>query len=537
MESSDYGSEFLTKEENTNMGKEEIKAYQINSFKGGISDFNDRGLRGSGKFMSAADIYRKDDNLACGQALKAEVFNFEDLILWFIVAPDNCIYGFGDKGRIYKRDQNGNWSKVYTDPKGKITGASLWWQIIEQDPVTQIATHEPHLFWATDTDLNHKKIPGEDDWSDVNETITATIPDVSTDPETGDIIYDTKTVTQDYPKTNLELATWHTMREAGGALMICNDYKLALVGYDTSYTPEAVQFSPGQQAVTITERGDDMVIGTSSSLSNTTSALYTWRYEYKNWGSEHRIKVKNIESMIDTEMMLMVASGKLWFSDMYQELPICDFPGGGHCKPSGTEVMNGVALFALDNCVRRSGDKNIAANGIYGYGRSKNADNPVLNLEYPILCEELGGLLVNGETLFCACRVQQEGQNVYKVMTLDNEHKQICEYESLELPLPYTGTPSTCVVNRIIVRTRPISEGTKIECYYRSDISGAWIKARFQGQMTGQNDSDQNFIAGNEGIFLVGAPAHTIEFKLILYPSGNLTPEVEEIYLEFYGRS
>jgi hypothetical protein len=238
--------------------------------------------------------------------------------------------------------------------------------------------------------------------------------------------------------------------------------------------------------------------------------------------------------MIDTEFMLFIASGQLWFSDMYSDLPICDFPGGGHCKPGGVSVMKNVAMFALDSCVRRSGSQHIEANGIYGYGRSKNADNPVLNLEYPILCSEMGGLLVNGDTMLVACRAIEDGKNVYKVMTLDDDHKQICEYESLQLPLPYVPAPSQNVITKITLETQPMVEGTKIECFYRLDVSGDWVKAKFQGQMVGQNDSDEDFQFGNKAIYIVGSPADIIEVKLKLTPFNNLTPEVESIHIESY---
>jgi hypothetical protein len=518
-------------------------AYEIKSFRGGISDYNDKGIAGSAKFVSAANIRSKDDNLSCNQALKAEgllsggEYIFEDLILWFVAAPDNCIYGFGDTGRVYKRTAGGEWSKVYTDPNGKITGAALWYQVVDQDPVTQIAHYEPHLFWATATRLNHKKIPGIDDWSDVNETITAVLPSNSTDEETGDITYDTQTVTQEYPKTNLDDTNWHTMKEATGALVIVNNDKLAIVNAeDNGYSPEITEnkFSIGQEAVSLVERDGTAVIATSSAVSNTTSVLYSWVYGDK-WQQDHQLEAKEINAIIDSEYMLLVANGQLWFSDMYQDLPICDFPGGGRCKPGGVGVLQNVALFAMDNCVRQSADSLIACNGIYGYGRRRNADSPCLTLEYPVLCEEMGGLLVNGGTLLVACKTIENEQNVYKVMTLDHGHKQICEYESLELSYPYVSPVGAMVGARVILNCRPIPDGCSVEVYYRHDLQGGWIKARFQDNIEAQNDNLDKLVTGTEGIFLLGDITKTTEVKLVLTPSGNTTPEVESIHLEFYG--
>ena len=79
--------------------------YNLTSFVGGISDYTDKGIAGSGQWSSGLNIRSGDDALVCQQALVQESEGvFEDLILWFVPAPDGNCYGFGDQGRIYKRD-------------------------------------------------------------------------------------------------------------------------------------------------------------------------------------------------------------------------------------------------------------------------------------------------------------------------------------------------------------------------------------------------------------------------------------------------
>ena len=48
------------------------KAFIINSFRGGLSDYEDKGLPGCFKFAKNLDIRKEADTLTCGQALEDE---------------------------------------------------------------------------------------------------------------------------------------------------------------------------------------------------------------------------------------------------------------------------------------------------------------------------------------------------------------------------------------------------------------------------------------------------------------------------------
>ena len=55
------------------------------------------------------------------------------------------------------------------------------------------------------------------------------------------------------------------MNTAGGALFIANKSWLAMVGYDGSYTNEALDLIPGNDAKTLVERAGRIIIGSARS--------------------------------------------------------------------------------------------------------------------------------------------------------------------------------------------------------------------------------------------------------------------------------
>jgi hypothetical protein len=104
--------------------------YELKSFKGGKSDYSDRGIYGSFKASKNLDIRGTEDVLTCNYALVADGTGASgadtivtDLINFWVNATDGNTYAFGDTGKIYKRTSAGVWSNVYTDTDGEITGA------------------------------------------------------------------------------------------------------------------------------------------------------------------------------------------------------------------------------------------------------------------------------------------------------------------------------------------------------------------------------------------------------------------------------
>src|SRR3990167_6941072 len=221
-----------------------MQGYEIKKWMGGIGSANDVdiGGRGSAKFFSNCDIRKLNDTLSAGQALKEEgefgvshsqsssisasasqspsssgsasqspsssasaspspsagVFSvYEGLVIAWVEATDGNLYGFDNVGHIYRRYSDGYTRMVYTDADGATKGAV-------EKPSDDGKTY---LQWATGTSVKQKPLPGAGDWSDVTE-----IAD------------------------NLTGTDWHTMKQVGGANYIANGSKMALVGYDDSWT-------------------------------------------------------------------------------------------------------------------------------------------------------------------------------------------------------------------------------------------------------------------------------------------------------------
>ena len=226
-----------------------MQVFSLTSFSGGISDYADKGIAGSSRWSSGLNIRSKKDSLHCQQALKQEGSSsiFKDLILWFIPAPDNCIYGFGDNGYIYKRTAAGVWSQVYrvTEASKKIKGACLGYRYVSAN------SYQAVLYWCTDTRLHRKPIPGQSVWTAYSSGGDVDAPDTIGG------------ASQTYPKTNLSSASWHPMQISQQFVLIGNGNHLAGVSIeDGSYTTEteSVPLPPHLEIQTMVNRGDNEVV-------------------------------------------------------------------------------------------------------------------------------------------------------------------------------------------------------------------------------------------------------------------------------------
>ena len=488
-----------------------MSCYEINKFNGGVSDFEDRGIAGSFKFGSNLDIRKIVDSLSCNQSMLSEGDQsegrspsastspsasvspssspsptnspsastspsssvslspsgstgisdspslspsasaspsastspshsnspspspsgglnptFKDLIQFFVKCTDGFTYGFGNTGYVYRRDSDGIWDQVYKDSDGEIKGAYEWYS----------DTGNTYLYFATDTLLKRKLVGGRSDWNDV--TVVG----------------------------NLTSADWHTMTEAGGSLIICNKSMLALVGYDDSFTNEALDLVPGNIANTVIEREGYSIVG-SARVSNPT---------------------EGINAMIDGEVPLAQVGedGEIYYSDLTNTMPIKRFPGGGKVNPGG--VVNLVTqpyIFSWEQNSLSWIDKKAIGNlslfgvysatsgknGIWSYGR-KNKNHPfALNLEYAIDCDEIGAITqVNGTIL-----ASVKNGTDFDVYAVDPDNKAIGIYEGLDFKVPIkTGdgvaNPVDVAVWKMAeVYMKPLPEGTNVEFWYRLD--------------------------------------------------------------------
>ena len=531
--------------------------YEIKSFKGGLSDWEDKGIVGAFKFAYNLDIRKDVDSLSCNQDFIDEglaspsspslsvspsatgsespsisasvsasstvtpspsasvsatasttpsvsvskspsvsvsatpspspspsaetVTVFKDLIRTFVKASDGYVYGFGSTGYIYRRDRDAFWQNVYKDSDGAIKGA-------EEMPSDDGKTY---LGWCTNTKVKRKSIPGLSDWSDV-EVLAQ----------------------------NLSSQDWHTMRQVGGATYIANGPYLAMVGYDGSYTNEALDLIPGNLAKTITERNGRAIIGTVLASDPT----------------------RGVNGQIDAEVPLaqVGTAGELYFANGSDTIPAKKFPGGGKINPGGVcNEVDQVNFFEWDGTALSWIDKqsvgNMALfavwgatsgyNGIYSYGRKNKNKDFVMNLDYKLEASELGAICnVEGTTL-----VSYRDGTDFGVMAEDSAHKaSLGIYEGLDLKSPVKKPVNITTWKYAEIHCDPLVLHSSINFWYRINKTGDWIQAKMENRSA-------SFEAEGEkkAIFLIGAEGEIFEPRVGLNSYVNTSPQVHRIRIYF----
>jgi len=468
----------------------------LKSFKGGFSDYEDKGVEGAFKSGKNLNIRKKADTLSCNQALldlTPPAQGFNTLADWWVPSSDGNYYAFSRNGRIYKFTPDLTCTLVYTDTDGAILGAWEW----------GVSSGKKYLFWATATKLHRKEIPGEIDWSDI-------------DADAG------------WPKTNLTSSLSHMMRGIGGgigALVICNDETLALVGYDDSYTNEILRFTPGNYAKVLLQRDKNVVIGTVAKNQLVQSALFLWdgmdTEEAFGWDDSKPIPLQDIAAIIDTEVSLLVdGKGQVFNADFLNGLPIFTFPDNGKVNPGGVTSEEYLALFGVwGNGAEKS--------GIYSYGRKFKNASIVPNLEYQFDCDEIGGVIKVGDHLLISYK---SGAN-YGVKDIDQNNKAEAVYETIDLWQPAkTGFQKTVKWNSIVLTTAPLPADCSISVKYKLNKNGEFKVSNLRD---GETAFDTE--GAQEAVFFVGDLGKVEELQVTLTPSGNDTPEIYRIepYFEY----
>jgi hypothetical protein len=466
-----------------------LNLFRIKSFRGGISDWENTGVTGSFKFGSNLDIHKDIDSLTCNYALTDDLAagTLNGLPLWIVPCSNGNSYFFTDTGRIYKRTSAGSYSLVYTDADGRITGACEW----------SNNAGDVFLYWATATKLHRMVVAGN--WtSDVDATVNS----------------------QTYPKNNLTSATWHTMKQINGTMLICNAAELAMVAWDDSYTNSALSLIPGNLSKCLMEYGGYAYIGNVKSDSASNAEMFVWdTAQSLNWNSKNTIPFSSINALINAEYPLMQAgiNGQILLADSSSyTMPIVSFPGGGQVNPDAVEIDGGLALFgSYGNGTNKT--------GIYSYGRKKKNANLVLNLEYAFDCDEIGSVKKIGTDLLFT--YESTGGTSWGVKKVGTD-KATGLYHSLDLIFPVSLKETT--LDKIRIVTAPLPAGTSIACYRRMDKSGGFSLCYLEGGGTSFNTT-----SGQEAWFLVGDKGKIAEIELLLIPSGIYAPEVYDIQAYF----
>lgn len=540
--------------------------YKIESTRGGLSDYEDKGIAGAFKFAANLDIRKLVDSISAGQALIDEGVTaqsasaskspsasispsssaspspspsispsaspspsagspsaskspsasaspsasvspsasispshsvspspspsaglktvFSDLIIKFVKASDGFTYGFGQNGKIYKRNSDAYWAQVY-DAKAPIRGA-------EEKPSSG---GKNYLEWATKTELHRKEIPGNTSWNDVDAP--------------GSVQGDS------FPKTNLSDYLWHTMIQVGGDILIANGATLAMSAYDDSYTNEALDLIPGNIAKTLVERNGRAVIG-------------TYRAADPN---------KGINGAVDTEIPIIQVGdeGDIYYADFTNSIAMKRLPGGGKVNPGGmVNQISQVNIFNWEQTALSWIDKQAIGNmallgvfgadlnkgGIYTFGRKWKNQPFVLNLEYQFDADEIGAVVdVDGVTLF-----SYRLGSTYGVMAVDLNTKADGIYEGLDFKAPIKYPTQITKWDQAVVYMKPLPSGCSVEFYYRLDKTGNFIQAK-----TGDGQTSYSTATGKLAVFRIGAEGRIYEPKVIVRHHNNDTPEVYRI--------
>lgn len=480
-----------------------MDAYLIKSFRGGFSEYEDKGREGSFKSGTKnIDIRKVTDSLSCQQALTDDLAagTFNEIAHFIIPASDGNTYIFLKNGRIYKRTSAGVYTLVYTDTNvatdgAKLTGAAEYYNNVG----------DVFVYWCSGTRLNRKRILDSSgaaintNWSDVNATVNA----------------------QTYPKTDLTSTDWHIMQTAGDSnLYVGNKNKLAIVGYDDTYQNEALRLLASSIVVPIVERGLDLVMGANRTDGSVVSDLYKWdTINSLNWNTKKPLPASNINALVEGALPLaqVGTNGLVFYSDLYNFDPVTRFPNGGYVNPAGVEVDGALTLFGVFGA-------GTGYNGIYSYGRKDKNSPECLNLEYQFDCDEIGAVKKIGSTLLFTYK---NGSN-YGVKKVDLLNKAVGVYRYLDLKCKPGLLDEGATWDRIVLTTSPLPDGASITCTRRVNKTGSFTSSDMEG-----NDLIFNEAGAMEATFNIGDLGKIFEFELTLNPINNESPEIYKIELFF----
>ena len=494
-----------------NLAVQGMIPYQLGTFVGGQSDYQDKGIKGSYKFGYGMSIREQEDSITCQQGLKDDLaLGTIDASISFVVpSSDGNTYFLTTNGKIWRRNSSAQYSMVYQDVQetGNIIGAAEWY---DQSGWT-------YLVWATPTRLNIKKLIGPsysqtEPWNDVNSASTG-----------------------NWPKTDLTSSPYHTMANTNGVLEICNGNVMAFVGYDLSYSNNSLALIPGNSAKCVLERGKYGIIGCTRSDGKDETDLFSWDgIGPHHWNDKGITKFGGLNSMIDTEIALaqMGTQGQFYVTDFKTPVPFRQIKGGGESDVDGMCTYHGMALCGIyNNTYSTNGHY---ANGVYAIGRINKNASLVLDLEYQLDCDEIYSVKTVGTDILIA--YAYNGQ--YGVKIVDNSNKAVAVYQSLDLNAPL-GTrrypnPLGRLVNweKIDLQARPLPAGCTVEVWYKydkRDTGGTNNDGWIQCNLDGSDEVQWTTTGGQNAVFAVGQRARAIEVMVILTPNGNNAPDMHEV--------
>ena len=470
--------------------------YIVSSFRGGVSDESDKGIRGSFKFGQNLDIHGRDDVLACASTVTTlDSTTITDLITTMVTARDGTTYCFGNTGSIYTVSGNVGDPVVtfaYNDENGKIRGAAEWKQ----------SDGNTYLYWATNTSVARATLNGSLDtpWA-------------------------AGVANQNY-WTNLDGAEWHTMKNAGGVLNIANGNFDATIDYDGNVNNAALNVRPGSLLKTIDERDDYIIFGSYRGDNSEEGHIWSWITTATNWVQKKRIPIQGVNALINTEFMLLQGGddGELFYSDFVNAVPLAAVPNGGYANPGAVGVENDLAVFGMSGLYSTT-----SYPGIWSYGRRMKNRPAALNYPYRLAqtvagstISSVGAIAVVNGLILASWGTTDDSVSDYGVDMVSSTTRANAIYEGLEFN---GGAPHIKkTFESVKVTTTPLPSGTSYSVKFKLDKETDWRYA-----VLGDGSTTYSTATSTESEWSVGKTGHIYEVGAELNASGADTPQIQSM--------
>ena len=471
--------------------------YTIKSFRGGISDENDKGIAGSFKYGHGLDIHGRDDVLKCASTMAtiaSGAGTINDLIQFTVSASDGTTYCFGSAGSVYAVSGNPSDPAVnfaYNDENGAIKGAAEW----------KLSDGNNYLYWATNTSVARAALNGA-----------------------LDVPWAAGVANQDY-KTTLDAATWHTMENASGNLNIANGNYLATIDFDGDFNPAALNIRPGNLIKALEERDDYTILGSERNDKSEEGHLWSWIDTAVNWIQKKKIPIQGVNSLITTEIPLLQGGddGEIFPADFTNATPIHSIPGGGQTNPGGVAIDNDLAVFGI------YGGSTVTYPGIWSYGRRLLNRPQALNYQYRLIntvngstVSTIGALSTIDGLVLASWGTNDDSYSTYGIDMVSSTTRATAIYEGLEFDAGHPHLKK--LFESVKVTTSPLASGTSYSIKFKLDKESAWRYAVLGTGATTYSTADST-----ESEWSIGKTGHIYEVGAELNPSGADTPEIQSI--------
>src|SRR3990167_6953034 len=298
--------------------------YVIRSFRGGISDEEDKGLAGSFKHGYGLNIHSRVDAIRAGSAsvtifdattgetgsgTSARGTTLNSHFNVILPASDGSTYLFGATGSIFAMSPDGFITNVYNEEEN-IIGAGEF----------GISSGERYLFWGKSTSIARRPLAGYS----------------GSDPsrDSGQAIWTGATQVW---KTEFisSAAVWRTMVNASGALMMANNEGLSVLDFDDNFDPLKLNIRPGNKINALEERDDYVILGSEKDDDGEEGHLWAWIITALNYVQKKRLPAFGVNALITAEMPLAQAGddGEIFPADFENSVPLAAIPGGGKVQP------------------------------------------------------------------------------------------------------------------------------------------------------------------------------------------------------------